>query len=174
MATMFSRREQRRARVGVDRGHRPVVAGVHGLQHVDHFLAARLADDDAVGTHPERVPQTVALGDRALAFDVGRAAFHPAHMDLLKLKFRGVLDRQHAFLVVDEGRQRVERGRLTRTGTARDDDVEAGRDRGLKIGGHLFGEGAEIHQVVDAQLFLLELTNGDEAAVHAQPAGPWR
>jgi hypothetical protein len=83
----------------VDRGHRPVVAGVHGLQHVDHFLAARLADDDAVGTHPQRVLQTVALGDGALAFDVGRAAFHPAHMDLLKLKFRGVLDRQDAFLL---------------------------------------------------------------------------
>jgi hypothetical protein len=69
--------------------------------------------------------------------------------------------------VVDEGRQRVERGRLTRTGTARDDDVEAGGDRGLKIRRHLFGEGAEIHQVVDAQLFLLELTNGDERAIHA-------
>src|SRR5690606_12772183 len=54
-------------RVGVDRGHRPVVAGVHGLEHVDDLLAAGLADDDAVGPHPERVPETVALGDGALA-----------------------------------------------------------------------------------------------------------
>ena len=57
--------------VGVDRGHRAVVAGVHRLQHVDDLLAAGLADDDPVGPHPERVPQAVALGDGALALDVG-------------------------------------------------------------------------------------------------------
>jgi hypothetical protein len=53
-------------------------------------------------------------------------------MGLLQLKFRGVLDGQDAFLVVDEGRQRVQRGRLTRTRTARDDDVEARGDGGLE------------------------------------------
>ena len=62
-------------------------------------------------------------------------------------------------------RQRVERGRLTRTRTARHDDVETGGDGGLQIGGHFFGEGAELHQIVDAQLVLLEFTNGDERAI---------
>ena len=37
--------------VGVDGGKRSVMAGVHGLQHVDRFAAARFTDDDAVRTH---------------------------------------------------------------------------------------------------------------------------
>ena len=38
----------------------PVVAGVHGLEHVEHLGAADLADDDPVGPHAERVPDEVA------------------------------------------------------------------------------------------------------------------
>ena len=89
--------------VSVGRGQRTFVAGVHGLQHVDNFLAAGLADDDAVGTHTQGVLQTVAGRYLALAFDVGRTAFHPAHMGLLELKFCGILDGQDTFGVVDKG-----------------------------------------------------------------------
>ena len=39
--------------VGVDRGERAVVAGVHGLEHVEGLAATALADDDAVGAHAE-------------------------------------------------------------------------------------------------------------------------
>ena len=39
--------------VGVDRGERAVVAGVHGLEHVEGLGAADLADDDAVGPHAQ-------------------------------------------------------------------------------------------------------------------------
>ena len=42
-------------RVGVDRGHRSLVAGIHGLEHVERFFAADLTDDDAIGTHTEAV-----------------------------------------------------------------------------------------------------------------------
>ncbi len=62
-------------------------------------------------------------------------------------------------------RQRVQRGGLARTGTARDDDVQPAGDGGLKIDRHLFGEGAELDQVVDRQLFLLELPDRDQRAV---------
>ena len=53
---------QRVARgVGVDGADRAVMAGVHGLQHVEGLGAAHLADDDAVGPHPQRVADQVAL-----------------------------------------------------------------------------------------------------------------
>ena len=39
--------------VRVNGGERAVVAGVHGLQHVQRFFAADLADDDAVGAHAQ-------------------------------------------------------------------------------------------------------------------------
>ena len=45
---------QRVARaVGVDRGDRAVVAGVHGLEHVEGLAGTALADDDAVGPHAQ-------------------------------------------------------------------------------------------------------------------------
>ena len=47
-------------RVGVQRGHRAGVAGVHGLQHVQRFAAAALADDDAFGPHTQGVAHQVA------------------------------------------------------------------------------------------------------------------
>src|SRR5512133_4219348 len=36
---------------GMEGGHEAAMAGVGGLQHVEHLGAADLADDDAVGTH---------------------------------------------------------------------------------------------------------------------------
>ena len=48
--------------VGVDGGHRAVVAGVHGLDHVQRLGAAALADDDAVGPHAQGVLHQVADG----------------------------------------------------------------------------------------------------------------
>ena len=51
--------------VGVDRGDRAVVAGVHGLEHVEGLAAAALADHDAVGAHAQGVLDEVA--DRDLA-----------------------------------------------------------------------------------------------------------
>ena len=64
--TMFSMRAERVARgVRVDGGQRSLVARVHRLHHVEGLGAADLADDDAVGTHAERVADEVALRDLA-------------------------------------------------------------------------------------------------------------
>ena len=41
--------------VGVARGHRAVVAGVHGLEHVQRLARTTLADDDPVGPHAQGV-----------------------------------------------------------------------------------------------------------------------
>ena len=89
-------------RVGVDGGQRAVVAGVHGLQHVERFLAADLADDDAVGTHTQGVDDQLALANRALAFDVGRPGFEPRHVLLVQLQFGRVFDRHDALALGDE------------------------------------------------------------------------
>ena len=58
----FEARERVARRVGVDRAHRALDAGVHRLQHVERFGAAALADDDAVGPHTERGAQQHAAG----------------------------------------------------------------------------------------------------------------
>ena len=41
--------------VGVDGGERAVVAGVHGLEHVEGLAATALPDDDPVGPHAQGV-----------------------------------------------------------------------------------------------------------------------
>lgn len=38
--------------IGVHGTHRTIMAGVHRLQHVQHFTATGFADDDAVRSHP--------------------------------------------------------------------------------------------------------------------------
>src|ERR1700738_3923918 len=48
---LLETRDRVARRVGVDRRHRAFVTGVHGLKHVEGFLAAALAEDDAVWTH---------------------------------------------------------------------------------------------------------------------------
>src|SRR5205823_1418951 len=49
--------------VAVHRGHRALVTGVHGLEHVESLGAADLAHDDAVGTHTQGVADQVADAD---------------------------------------------------------------------------------------------------------------
>ena len=86
-------------RVGVNRRHRPFVAGVHRLQHVERLFAAALADDDAIRPHAQRVAHEIALANLALALDVGRAGLQAADMRLLQLQFRRVLDGDEALAV---------------------------------------------------------------------------
>ena len=86
-------------RIGVDRGQRAFVARVHGLQHVERFGTAALADDDPFGPHTQGVFHQVGGGDRALAFDVRRARFQPHDVVLLQLQFGRVFDRDDAVVV---------------------------------------------------------------------------
>jgi hypothetical protein len=105
------------------RRKRPVVACVHGLQHVERFAAANLADHDAVGSHAQGVPHEISNGDLALPFDVRRPSLEADDVRLGEAKLRGVLDRDYSFAVGDEGRQHTKQGRLARARPARHDDV---------------------------------------------------
>ena len=58
-----------------------------------------LADDDAVGTHAQRVLDEVALRDLALALDVRRARLQRHDMLLLQLQLGRVLDGDDALVV---------------------------------------------------------------------------
>ena len=58
--------------IRVDGCHRSLMPGVHGLQHVESFLAAYLTDDDSVGAHTKAVNQQLPLTNGSHAFDVWR------------------------------------------------------------------------------------------------------
>ena len=113
--------------VGVDRAHGALHAGVHGLQHVQRFGAAALADDDAVGPHAQRGAQQLALIDAAFFVEIGRARFELHHVALLQLQFGGVFDGDDALLFRDEARERVQHGGLAGAGSAGD------QNRGLRL-----------------------------------------
>src|SRR6185437_7188898 len=68
---VFDTRQRVARSVGVHRGQRALVAGVHGLQHVERLLAADFAHHYAVGTHTQAVDYQLPLADGALAFNVG-------------------------------------------------------------------------------------------------------
>src|ERR1022692_1983896 len=116
----FQAREGVAGCIGVHRAHGPLDAGVHGLQHVQGFGAAALADDDAVGAHAEGGAQQNALVDAAFLIEVGRAGFELDHVALLELQFRRVFDGDDVLLLRDEARQRVEHGGLAGAGSAGD------------------------------------------------------
>ena len=143
------------------------MAGVHRLQHVEGFLAAALAEDDAVGTHAQRVLDEVALLQLAMALDVGRTRLHARDMRLLQLQFGGVLDGDQPLVLGDEGRQRVEHRRLAGAGAARDDRGLAGMDRGGQHLGHVLRDRAELDQPVQAELVLGEFADRHQRPVDA-------
>ena len=78
--------------VRVNGRHRAVVAGVHGLQHVERFGATTLADDYAIRTHTQTVFDQIAGIHFALAFDIHGACFESHHVRLLQLQFGRVFD----------------------------------------------------------------------------------
>ena len=152
MRTIVSRRESMsRGAVGVAGGHRAVVAGVHGLEHVQRLAGTALPDDDAVGPHAQRVADELADRDRALALDVRRARLERHHVLLAELELGGVLDRHDPLVVRDERREDVEGRRLARAGAAGDEDVQAGLHAGAEEVEHVRGRGAEADEVVDRE-----------------------
>ena len=100
------------------------MAGAPGLEQVERFGAAHLADRDAVGTQPQRGANEVGeRGDAVLGaqrHEVGRGA----------LQLARVLDQDDAVAGLgDLGQQRVGERGLAGRGAAGDEDVRARRDR---------------------------------------------
>ena len=120
-------------RVGVDRRQAAVVAGVHGLQHVQRLFAADFADDDAVGPHAQGVAHQVAAGVTAPlpSMFAGRVSSRTT------CRWRSCSSAASSMVTMrslsrDEARQDVEQRRLAGAGAAGDDDVEPAGDRGLE------------------------------------------
>ena len=144
------------------------MAGVHRLQQVEDLRSAHFADDDALGPHTQAVLDEVAHGDLALAFEVGRARFEAHDMRLLQLQFGRVLAGDDALVAVDIVGQAVEQRRLAGAGTAGDDDVAADAADDLQHLGAFGRDGAELDELVERQLVLLELADGQRGAVDGE------
>src|SRR5271163_1687489 len=154
--------------VGVDGRDGSVMTGRHRLQHVEHFAAADLADDYAVGPHKQGVLHQVALADFALAFDVGRPRFEPDHVRLLQHQFGRVLDRHDSFVGRDEQRHAVKHGRFARAGAAAHEDVEAGAHDGSQEIDDLGYQRLLLDQVVDVVALAAESTNRERRSVERE------
>ena len=66
--------------------------GVHGLDQGQHFVAADLADHDAVGTEAQRGAYQVGEVDRPRPVERRRSGFEPDGVRVMQGKFGGVLD----------------------------------------------------------------------------------
>src|SRR5260370_31860181 len=110
--------------VGVDRGERSVVTGVHSLKHIDSLATADLANNNAVGAHAQRVADQIALRDLTAAFDVVRTSLQTHHVRLLHLELCRVFDRYYALISRNKGGQSVQQSSFTCARASRDDDVQ--------------------------------------------------
>ena len=106
-----------------------VVAGVERGQEVDHLGAADLADDQPVGSHPQRLADQRAQLDRARALDVGRPALEPDDVRVVGTQLGGVLDEDQPLGRVDQREQRREQGGLAAAGAAGDQEGDPRRDQ---------------------------------------------
>ena len=164
--TICSSRDNRIARaVGMDRRHRSLVAGGHRLQHVEGFLAANLADDDAVRPHAQRVLDELALPDLAAALDAGRSRLQAAHVRLLQLQLGGVLDGDQALPVRDVAGQRIEECGLAAAGAAGNDDREARLDRLAEDLGHRRAQRPRLDQGLHVEGLGCELADRDQRPI---------
>ncbi len=116
--------------VGVDRGERAIVAGVHRLQHVEGFGPAAFADDDPIGPHAEGIFHEVA--DRVFAgpFDVGGLRFQPHDVLFGELQLGRVFDRDDPLLIGNEIAEAIEQRRFAGARAAGDQDVFPSEHRG--------------------------------------------
>ena len=71
-------RERLAGAVRMDRGQRAVMAGVHGLEHVQRFTTTALSNHDAIRAHAQGVDDQLANGDAAFAVDIGRTSLEAA------------------------------------------------------------------------------------------------
>jgi hypothetical protein len=141
------------------------VTGVHGLQQVERLGSAHLAHDDAFRTHTQAVLDQVAHGDLAFALEVGRPGFQPDRVRLLQLQLGGVLAGDDAFVIIDELGEAVEQRGLAGAGAAGDQRVDAAAADNLEDLAAFRRETPEPDQLVEGQLLLLELADGERRAV---------
>jgi len=108
-------------RTRVQRGERSFVAGAQRLEE-RRGLARRadLADDDAVGTHPQRVRHEIR--DRDAPALAGRNAFEVHRMRMREHELVRVLDDDEPLVVRDRVGERAKQRALPRPGRAAHDE----------------------------------------------------
>ena len=114
--------------VRVNRAQAAEMAGVQRLQQVERFRAAHLADQDPIRPVPQRGPEQVGDRDRRAAAPPGRAAPAPvvprgAPRSACQMNLGRLLDDDHAVVVGNVGRQRIQQRRLSGPRAAGDQDV---------------------------------------------------
>src|SRR5262245_33884034 len=154
--------------VGMQRAHRAVVAGVHGLQQVEGLRPAHLADDDALGAHAQAVAHQVAHGDLAFALEVGRAGLQAHDVGLLQLQLGGVLAGDDALVVIDGAGEAVEQGGLARAGATGDQHVatHAADDLQERLG--LGRDRFVLEELLELEPVLLELADCQRRPIDGQ------
>src|SRR6202044_1427592 len=90
------------------------------------------ADDDAIRRHTQRVANEGADANFAPAFQVRRPCFQTYDVLLVQHQLGRVFDRDHAVGLRNEPGKDVEQRRLTGTGAAADNDVQARLDAGAQ------------------------------------------
>jgi hypothetical protein len=69
----------------VDGGQRTVMTGIHCLEHVESFAATAFANDNAIGSHAQRVSHLFPDTHSPLSLHTGQLGLQPNNMILLKL-----------------------------------------------------------------------------------------
>ena len=113
----------------MDGGHRTVVTGVEGLEHVERFHTADFADDDPIGPHAQRRPHERSHPHTAGALGVRWPRFEPDDVRLREPELGGLLDRDDAFGGWDRAGERVQQGGLACARASGDQQVPSRHDR---------------------------------------------
>ena len=114
--------ERRPRGIGMDGGDAAGMAGVPGLQHVEGFGAADLADDDAVGPKPQRRAHQIGHGDDA-GFGAQRHAIGRRALQLAR-----ILDQDHPLIELgDLGEERIGERGLAGARAAGDQEIARAR-----------------------------------------------
>ena len=98
--------------------------------------AAHLPDDEAVGTHPQGLPDEVDEGHGSPTLDVRRAALETDDMRMSRIQLADVLDEDEPLLRPALGEEGGQDRRLARPRPTTDDERHLGVDEGPQHHGH--------------------------------------
>ena len=149
--------------VGVAGGQGPLVAAVHGLEHVQGLAGPALAHHDAIRSHPQGVAHQGADRHPGPAVGRGRAGLEAHHVVAGQTELGGVLDGDHALADRDAGGESVEEGGLARPRAAAGHDVAPGVDGPRQQVGH-----ARWAQLGQGDRPRPETTDGEAGAVDGE------
>ena len=133
-------------RVGVHRRH-PGGAAVEREEHVEGLGTADLTDDDAVGSHPQGLPDEVSQRDCALALEVRLSTLHRDDVRTVDAQLEDLLARDDPFACRDRGEQAVQESGLSRADRTGHHDRQSGLHRRVEEPGGRRGARTELDEL---------------------------